>query len=424
MKFRRTIFKNGLRVITAPLKDSLSVNVMVMVNAGGKDENKDNNGISHFLEHMCFKGTKKRPTSLKLSSEFDSLGASSNALTSHDWTGYYATVTPEHAAKAVELVADLYLNPIYAEAEIKKEKGVVKEEIKLYEDKPTSHVWEVFTQICFGDTPPGWSVLGTNKVINQLSKQDLIKYRKRHYFANKTLVLVAGNFNEAKMLKLLSKYFSRLPRREVGEKREPVVVEQKVPQVKTSYRKIDQTHLVLGFRTVDIYAEENYALMVLAAVLGGGMSSRLFQSIREKMGAAYYVGAAQNSYADHGYLALYAGVDSNKIKEVIKTMLSECSRLKTRLVSAKELKRVKDSMLGNLYLNLETPSDLAYFYGEQEILDKPVLTPDELGQRIKRIKAEEIREIARRYFTADRLNLALVGPHMEAKVFETLLKIK
>jgi len=427
MRPHKTILKNGLRILTIPRKESLSVNVMVMVDAGGKDEDKKINGISHFLEHMCFKGTKKRPTSLKLSSEFDSLGANSNALTSHDWTGYYATVTPDHADKVVELIADLYLNPIYPEAEVKKEKGVIKEEIKLHDDKPTSLVWDVFTKACFGDTPPGWTVLGTSDVIDSLGKKDLLDYRKKYYFAENTLVIVAGKFDEKKMIKLLARQFSSIPGRKnqkKEEKKDWTKLGFQGPKVVTHFRKLDQTHLILGFPNVNSYSDKTYPLMVLAGVLGGGMSSRLFQKIREEMGAAYYVGAVEHSYSDHGYLALYAGVDSSKSEKVVKTMIAECEKLKTRLVPEAELKRVKDNMIGSLYLSLETPSDLGYYYGEQEILKKKILSPEELAEKIRKVKPEEIRQLAREFLVTERLNLALVGPHGETKSFLPLLRLK
>lgn len=408
--------------MTVQEPSALSVSILVLVDAGGKNEDKKTAGISHFIEHLGFKGTVNRPSSLALASEFDALGANYNAFTSHDFTGYYVTVIPEKAEVAAELLADLYLNPLYPEEEIKKEKGVVLEEIKMYEDKLSSFVWDVFAETAYGDTPAGKTVLGDSETVASLTRDDLLAYRHKHYLAHATTIVVVGNFNEEKLVKILEAKFANF-NGGAAHPWPPMIDGQIEANYKLAVRPSKQAHLVLGFKSANMFDDKTYTLDVLAAILGGGMSSRLWQKVRGELGAAYYIGASQNEHIDHGYLAIYAGVDAKRTAEVLSAISDELRSLKTDLVSDSELTRVKDGLIGNLFLGLETPSDQTYFYGEQAVLGKEVLTPQAYADKLRAITAFELKQLADEIFVANKLNLAIVGPELDLAEIKGIINL-
>lgn len=422
MEVKKTVLENGLRVVTINHPDSIATTILVLVEAGSKYEHKEINGLSHFLEHMCFKGTAKRPTSMDISASFDSLGAKYNAFTAHECTGYYATVMNKGFSEALNLVADVYLNSTFPVAEIEKEKGVIIEEINMYEDTPARSVQDLFLHLLYGDTPAGWSITGPKAVVRSLTQKDFIAYREQHYVASATAVIISGAIKEAEVLKHITDKFSHISTATKAGKL-PVVQRQVLPQVLLREKKSDQCHLVLGFRAPDLFHPQTVALELLAAVLGGGMSSRLFHRIREEMGAAYYVRALYEAFTDHGVLQISAGVDLTKVYEVIDATLLECRLLAGELVSEGELRRVKDSLIGHLYLELETSSEQAVFYGTQEVLKKQFMSPAQWAEKIEAVTALELQQLARQIFVNEGLNLAVVGPFTETAPFLTRLKM-
>lgn len=420
--FKKTILKNGLRVITIPQPDNMAATVLVMVEAGSKYEQKEINGLSHFLEHMCFKGTKNRPTAMDIAGELDGLGAEYNAFTSHEWTGYFAKVEKNHSTKAIDLVSDLYLNPVFDAAEIEKEKGVIIEELNMYEDMPQRKIGDIFMHLLYGDQPAGWDVGGEKDIIRKLTKEEFLKYRGLHYLPEATIVVVAGAFDEIATLAQIEKLFGAMPSGQKGGKL-PVVESQSKPEIFLKFKESDQTHLMLGFRAFSMFDKRRFVLEVLSDILGGGMSSRLFQKVREELGAAYYVRSGVDLYTDHGYIAAGAGVEHSKLKLVIKTIVEEFVRLAKEPVSEKELARAKSHLSGNLLLGLETSDALATYYGSQEILKKSVITPDEILKEIEAVSTEQIQALAQELFKKDTLNLAMIGPHRDAAEFEDLLRL-
>ena len=418
----KIILKNGLRIITIPMKESLTTTVLILVEAGSKYETKEINGISHFLEHMCFKGTEKRPKSIDISSELDAIGANYNAFTSMEYTGYYAKSQPKHFEKILDVVSDIYLHQIFDASEIEKEKGVIIEEINMYEDLPMRRVQELFTFLLYGDQPAGWDIAGKKEVIKKLSRENFLKYRNNHYLANSTLVVVSGKIDENEAIGKIEKVFSSINAAEKVQKIKTKEFQEK-SEVLLRHKKSDQTHLILGVRACDIFDKRKYALQVLADILGGGMSSRLFQKIREEMGAAYYVRAEADLFTDHGYLAASAGVDNQRAEEVIGAILGEFGKIIGNGVGKKELQRAKDHLIGQLVINLESSDELASFYGGQEILTKETISPENLAKKIQAVKAEEIAEIANDIFKNNKLNLALIGPFEDKAKFESILKL-
>ena len=418
----KIILKNGLRIITIPMKESLTTTVLILVEAGSKYETKEINGISHFLEHMCFKGTEKRPKSIDISSELDAIGANYNAFTSMEYTGYYAKSQPKHFAEILDVVSDIYLHQIFDASEIEKEKGVIIEEINMYEDLPMRRGQELFTFLLYGDQPAGWDIAGKKEVIKKLSRENFLKYRNDHYLANSTLVVVSGKIDENEAIGKIEKVFSSISAAEKVQKIKTKEFQEK-SEVLLRHKKSDQTHLILGVRACDIFDKRKYALQVLADILGGGMSSRLFQKIREEMGAAYYVRAEADLFTDHGYLAASAGVDNQRAEEVIGAILGEFGKIIGNGVGKKELQRAKDHLIGQLVINLESSDELASFYGGQEILTKETISPKNLAKKIQAVKAEEIAEIANDIFKNNKLNLALIGPFEDKAKLESILKL-
>ncbi len=422
-KAQKHILKNGLRVILAPRPEALATNVMVLVEAGSKYETKEIGGLSHFLEHLCFKGTKKRPKPMDVSRDLDGLGASYNAFTSQEYTGYYATVAPKKTLEALELVADLYLNPILPPAEIEKEKGVIIEEMNMYEDMPQRDVQDLIMELMYQDQPAGWKIIGTKEIIRKMKREEILAYRTKHYVAEATTVVVAGNFAPAKVLKAIEKEFKSLRQAPKGEK---LAVEEKQtkPASMVKTKQSDQTHFVIGLRGRPLGDKKEGVLAVLAGVLGGGMSSRLWRRVREELGAAYYVGASHDAYTDHGIFQIYAGADTKRIQEIIKVALVECEKLKKELVPVAELRRVKDAMTGRMFLGLESSSSLGQFYGFQELLEGKVREPSQFARAIEKVTASEVRELAREIFLQNQLNLAVIGPFAGKAPFVDVLRLK
>ena len=421
MKFNRHVLPSGLRIITVPMTDNPSVTVLVMVEAGSKYKTKKQNGISHFLEHMVFKGTPRRPKFSDISRELDSVGAQYNAFTTQEFTGYYAKAASQKLDPILDIVSDMYMNPLFQESEIIKEKGVIIEEIRMYNDLPQRHVHEILSELMFGDQPAGWSVLGTEDNIRSFSREDFLKYRKDHYVSSSTTVLVAGSFDEKTTIKKIEKAFAtalNLPKKP----KIAVVEGQKVPEVKTLWKETDQTHLVIALRTFPVSDKRIPAMTVLTTLLGGGMSSRLFSRMRDELGICYYIRASHDPSTDHGDLTISAGVDNARVEEAIKEILKQCVMLKEITVGDAELKKVKDYISGTTLLELETSESRAEYCGFQEILKQKIDTPEEFMKKISVVTSADIRELANQVFVNKGLNLAIIGKFKDDGHFKPYFK--
>jgi predicted Zn-dependent peptidase len=420
MKFYKKVLENGLRVVTIPMKDNPTATVLVLVEAGSKYEDKKVNGISHFLEHMCFKGTTKRPKAIDISKELDALGSQYNAFTAQEYTGYYAKSDARHFRKIFDIVTDIYLNSTFPETEMQKEKGVIIEEINMYEDMPQRHVQDLIMKLLYGDQPAGWNIAGEKKNILKMKRDDFINYKKQHYLPEATVIVVAGNITEKEVMAEVNKTFEKVfDGKKTGKKRVEEI--QTKPQALVKFKKTDQTHFVLGVRSCDLFSEKNAVLSVLGGVLGGGMSSRLFQKLREEMGVGYYVRAYNDAYTDHGFFQISAGVDNKRIDEVIKAVLEECKKLKNEKVSEEELNKVKECLIGNMKLSLESSDDIANFYGGQELLKHELKNAEEKADEIRKVTAEQVESLAYDIFQNKNLNLALIGPFKEKSKFLKIL---
>jgi predicted Zn-dependent peptidase len=417
--FKKTTLKNGLRIITVPSKSTQTVTVLVLVGTGSKYEKEDEKGISHFLEHMYFKGTKKRPSSLEIAETLDKVGGIYNAFTSQEYTGYFAKVSREHFDLALDWVSDIFLNSTLPEKEIEKERGVIIEEINMRKDHPMEHVQVLWQKLLYGDQPAGWDVAGEIETVSKISRKDLIEYRKTQYIAPNTIICLAGNFNEREGIEKVKKFFSKI---KIGKSRgKPKVIEkQERPEILFEKRETDQTHICLGVRGFNLFDERRYVQEILALILGGMMSSRLFERIRTKLGIAYYIETDAFSDPDTGYLVTRAGLSNEKLEEGISEILKEYRKIKREGVSKSELKKAKDCLKGKMNILLESSDAKASFFATQEILEKRILTPDQIFKKIDKVSQNDILKLAREIFRPEKLNLALIGPK---EVKKEILKI-
>jgi predicted Zn-dependent peptidase len=420
--FKKITLPNGLRVLLVPQEGSLAASVVILVAAGSEYEKKPVNGVSHFLEHMTFKGTSRRPRVGQIAEELAGLGAQSNAFTGQEYTGYWAKAEARKLPQILDIVTDLYLNPLFDPAEIEKERGVIVEEINMYDDMPKAKVQEDIAALMYGDQPAGWSVAGEKETVRKLTKKDFLKYRSARYVPAGTLIVVAGKFNEKVVLRKVEREFGGLARSTAPAKTK-TVERQAVPAIFTRFKKSGQSHVVFGFRAFSLFDRRRYALQVLADVLGGGMSSRLFKKVREELGAAYYVGADADLFLDHGTFGIAAGVDHGKAETVVKAILEECRKLRSAIIPKAEFARAKEHMIGNMILGLETSDELASFYGGQEIMRKEIVSPEAVIKRVKAVTPEAVRAVAWEIFRNDRLNFAVVGPYRNGKTFKKILKL-
>ncbi len=418
--YKKEKLKNGVDLITVPQKGTRAVVVLVLVKTGSKYEEREVMGISHFLEHMLFKKTEKRPSPLDIAETLDRVGGSYNAFTSEDFTGYYAKVDREKLDLALDWVSDIYLNSLLPEEEIEKEKGVIAEEINMRYDNPMTYTQVLWQRLLYGDQPAGWDVAGTKESVAGISKEDLEEYMKTQYSAENTLVVLAGDIKHKEGKSKIEDYFNEINGSKPKKKTE-VFESQTSPEVSLLTRDTDQTHLALGFRGFRDARPERYTQEVIATFLGGMMSSRLFTEVRERLGLAYYIQAAASSNPDTGYLVSRAGLDNSNAERGIVAILNEFSKLKKEKVSERELKKAKDYIKGKTTLKLESSDSVAFYYGRQALLERSILTPKELFKRIDAVTAEEIMEVSRDMFTIDNLNLAMIGPFENETEFREIL---
>jgi predicted Zn-dependent peptidase len=421
LKYNKKTYKNGLRVVTVPMKDNPTVTILVLVGTGSNYETKELNGISHFLEHMCFKGTINRPNSSIISHELDTLGCQYNAFTGHELTGYYTKGDAKKFSKMFDIVSDIYLNSTFPEKEIEKEKGVIIEEINMYEDMPQNHVQELFDQVLYGDQPAGWSIAGKKENINKMKRENFVKYKESHYVAENTLIVVTGNIKNRDVYKEVDKYFKNIYSTKKINQVKTKDSQQK-PNILIKEKKTDQTHFVLGVRSFSFFDKRSTTALLLAGILGIGMSSRLFVKLREEMGVAYYVRAINDSSLSYGSFQISAGVNNKRVIEVLKEILKECSSLSKEEVSDKELNKIKSFIIGNIKMSLEATDDIANFYGNQELLKKEIQSLDEKIKEIKKVTSKDIKNLAKDIFKTKNLNLAMIGPIKNKDNFLNILK--
>lgn len=421
MEVKKSVLPNGLRLVTANIPGLESVTCTVLVGVGSRYETIEKLGMSHVLEHMAFKGTKKRPTALEIATAVEGVGGTWNAFTWKEMTGYWIKLGSDHLDLALDVLADIVVNSVLDEKEIKKEIGVVLEERKMYLDSPTRHINDMIDQQVLGDQPVGWDTLGTPESLANIGRSDLVKLISTYYKTESIVIGIAGKLSDNIEDKVYG-YFKDLAK----GKTPPylaAVVEQSSPRVKLDYRKTEQAHIALGFEGVSHLDQDAFPLQVLDAILGQGMSSRLFVFVREKRGLAYTVRSTNFNFHDTGLFFTYAGVDLAKTDEAITAVLDELRKLTRKKVTPEDLRRGKEIVKGGLKLAFEDTMEVAETLGLRELLEKRILTVEDISNLIDRVTAEDVLRVAKRLFRTEKLNLSLIGPFKDEKRFLKLLKV-
>lgn len=413
MDYKLQTLSSGLRFLTVPMAGLESVTVTVWVKTGSRNEDRGISGISHFLEHMTFKGSKKRPTAKEISEVVDSIGGEFNAGTSKDWTNFYIKTRVGNLETAMDVLSDMVLNPVLKSEEIEREKGTIIQEIAMYEDTPMMHIGDVFEQLIFNGNSLGWDTAGTPESVRTIKREDFLNYRKLHYYAKNMIVSVVGGIKEDDAKSLVEKYFTNLSSSQ-GESFGITSFENKQnkPQIKLQTKNAEQAHIVLGFTSEGRNYERRFAQSILATILGGGMSSRLFIEVRERRGLAYSIHSGMERYDEVGYFSTYAGVDVKKADEAVKIILDQCYKISNAklAISSEEIKKAKEYLKGHLALALEDTKDVTSFFADQTMFSKEILTPEEVYKKVDQVNTEDVIREAKKLFVPDRLNLAIIGP--------------
>lgn len=423
MKYTFNTLKNGLRVVTVPVQEVESVTTMVLVGAGSRYEERFNSGISHFLEHMAFKGTQKRPTAQEIAALIDGIGAESNAFTGKEMTGYYIKSASRHLELSLDVLSDMLSNLLLNSEEIDKERGVILEEMNLYEDTPSRKIGDVFEELLYGDAPMGWDIAGHKDVIKKIKREDFLNYMKKFYSAHNMVIVIAGKFDEKTINSNIEKYFGTLEKFEISSYI-PVQDTQEAAQVFLKHKATEQAHFALGVRTTGLKNDgDRHPLSILSAILGGGMSSRLFTEIREKRGLAYYVRTYSEKYLDCGYISSFAGVDKNRIDEAIKVVIDEYQKItKEGAITEKELEKAREYSIGHFVLDLEDTRSIASFFGTTQLLEERIETPKDIIEGLRKVTLDDLLKVAKEYLQPERLNLSIIGDFQDQERFEKLVK--
>ncbi|MDP3997908.1 MAG: pitrilysin family protein [Candidatus Andersenbacteria bacterium] len=416
-KLSETVLPNGLRAVLLPRRESETVTFLVLVGVGSRYETPRQAGLSHFLEHMFFKGTEKRPTTQEIAEAIDNVGGEFNAFTGEEYTGYYVKVAAKYLARGADVVADILLRPLFPPEEIERERGVIMEEMKMYTETPMRHVWHLWNQALFGNHPLGRRIDGKPETVGKLQKKDFVNYTHHHYHTGNVVVAVAGMFDEDKTKKLLAGLFDDLA---VGEETKPKPVGKRLPVERVVFESrpsLDQTHLLVGVPGVSMTDERRWAAGVLSVILGGGMSSRLFIQVRERRGLAYAIRMSSESLTDTGMLVTQAGVRTDKAPEALKIILEEYDRAMNEPPAKEELNKAKQMMRGQMLIEMEETNSLAAFAGAQKLLVGKIQKPDEVLARIDAVQPSDVQRVAGELLTAPKRALALLGPQKSAGAF-------
>jgi predicted Zn-dependent peptidase len=419
--YKITTLKNGLRIVTVPMPQAETVTVMTLAGVGSHYEPKEIGGISHFLEHMCFKGTQNR-TYTEIASELDGLGAESNAFTNSELTGYFAKAHHRHIDTIIDIISDISINSTFPEAELKKERGVIVEELRMYEDMPQRKIYEVFTELLYGNQPAGRPIIGTMESLKNINQKKMSEYHKKYYVASNVVVVVAGKIESASIVKKITRAFKDIPTTKSSPM--PKIVEkQNKPALKIQKKKTDQTHMALGCRSFGRHDKRGVTADLMATILAKGFSSRLFKEMRDERGMCYYVRAMNSTETDVGVFLVTAGVNSSRIEEAVFVVMSQLKRLKDEPVSLKELQKAKEYSIGHLTLAHESSDAFADLYGMQVLFkDTPVKTLQEEIASIRKVTAEDIQKLAQEIFVDKNLNFAVIGNVKETVSLKKALK--
>lgn len=420
-KYHLTTLPNGLRVITTSLKETKAVIVEVFIGSGSRWETKSNNGVSHFLEHMFFKGGKRYPDTKAVASALDGVGGRFNAYTSEELVDFWVKLPKNKVELAFDVLSDMLLNAKLNSKEIDRERQVILEECNRVEDDPARNIGDVFQTLMYGDQPLGRRVLGDLKVLKKVNRDDFLKYKQHLYIPTNIVISVAGRISHNRTLKLVKKYFPYQDSDHRVKKLKAISPACRHRLV-IRYQKTKQAHLMLGIPGVAGDSKDKYAMHLLAAILGGSMSSRLWLNLRERHGLGYAVHTSSAFFVDAGYLVTYAGVDLKRIDLAIKLILEEYDTIAKKLVSAQELTKNKEMIKGQMLMAMENSGFWADWMGEQELLYNKIKSPEEELAKLEAVKPKDIQKLAARLLKQPKLHLAVIGPYRKSADFAKLLR--
>jgi predicted Zn-dependent peptidase len=417
--YQKTVLDNGIKVITEEIPYLKSVSIGVWVIAGSRDEQTHENGISHFIEHLLFKGTERR-TAFDIAKEIDSVGGTLNAFTGREYTCFYAKVIDKNLALAIDLLSDIYLHPLMDSKDVEKERMVILQEIKMVEDTPDDYIHDLFNRVCWGDHPLGFPIFGTSELVQSFTRDQIYQFFKENYQSNRIIICAAGNLKHQEVVNLIETTFGEIPKsNKVRERLRP----DSISTTNVWKRELEQVHFCLGTKGLQYNHSLRFTSYVLNTILGGGMSSRLFQEIRENRGLAYSVYSYLPAYIDTGLVVVYAGTNESSFQEVIELILKEFSRLKKSPLKNDELNTAKEQLKGNLLLSLESSDNLMTRLAKNEIYFGSYLPVGKIIKGIDEVGEEMVRGLASDIFDERFFCLTILGPMDGSYLEKALLKL-
>jgi predicted Zn-dependent peptidase len=423
MNYTHKVLDNDLNVFFVHVPEAESVVFTIYAQVGSRYENANNHGIAHYLEHVFFKGSRNYPYPHSLTSLVDSIGGDFNASTSKESTEFYIRASKEHFDLIFDVLTDMLLNPLFKEEELEKEKGVVIEEIKMYEDKPGHQAARILENLMWPDSFLGRNIVGSEESIRAMNRKKVFEFRDKFYQPKNMVLGVGGSFDQQLALKKIKSTWANLENKKVGTFK-PVSNKQSSPNLQLEYKKTNQAHLALGFKSFEHDSKKNPAAYLLAGILGGSMSSRLFLNIREQKGWAYYISASNNPYYNTGNFIINAGIKIANCKEAVTEILSELRKIKSEIIIDTELKKAKDYVKGRVALGLEDNHQKLDWILDSFCYHKRVLTAQDFFKEIDEVTSQDLHDVANEIFTNERMSLAIVGPFKNKKEFTKELVIK
>jgi predicted Zn-dependent peptidase len=418
--FKKETLESGLRVVHKKLEGTKAVTVLVLVGAGSRYEYEGNRGISHFLEHMFFKGADRYQNTKEVSEAVDSVGGEFNAFTGKEYAGYYVKVASENAHVAADVLSDMLINSKFKQEEIEKERGVIWEEYNMYQDTPMYQIGWNFERLVFGDQPLGWDQIGTEEVIRSVNHEDFVGYKEKLYVPENVVIGVVGNIEHEDAMALVEKYFE-MPKVEKGLEFE-ALKDMDGGRVSLKNKKTEQAHIAIGFPGYAEGHENHWALKILSVILGGNMSSRMFLAVREAKGLSYYIHTSTDNYVDGGAIVTNAGVDLKRIDEAIDGIIEQYGKIRGEKVPAAELKKAQEYLKGKMVLSLEDSEEYAHLLTKYELLHGKGGSPEEIMKKIDAVTIEDVARVSEDLFQEDKMKIAVIGPYDDEKRFEEKLK--
>ena len=420
--YHKATLDNGLRILTIPMPHTRSAAVGIFCGVGSRYESRGERGVSHFVEHMMFKGTQRRPTAQQVAEAIEGLGGVLNAATGNEMTTYWAKVADHHLPIALDVLLDIFRNSLLVQEEVGKERHVILQEISRLMDVPDSWVHVLIADLIWPDHPVGWEILGTKETVGGIQREHLLDYVARTYTPSNTAISIAGNFDRSQVEEHLRGELAQWAATP-SPSFLPAIPAPENPALHIEFKETEQAHLCLGMRGLPLDHPDYYKLRVLNVILGEGMSSRLFLEIRERRGLAYNVGSYASFLSDTGAIVLYAGVAPDKAQEVVRALIEQLGRLCNTPVPPKELTKAREFLKGRILLHLEDTFANAQWFGRQEILSQEVLSVDDVMERLDAVTARDVQDIAQQLIDASQYRLAAIGPFEDKAVFEELLNL-